>query len=116
MGGSQKQATAEEEIANEGKSLEWYEKEKDVRVFEGLKYPLTGSTCPSNETPTITFEAYFYPDWAPGLRLKGTAKEDSKDEEWQAKRHEWDEYNKSFHKYYLDAFPDSIGAKNCHRQ
>jgi hypothetical protein len=114
--GSKKNQTPEEELMNEGKTPLWYDDEKKVRVFNGKKVGLAGSDLLSNSTPSITFEAYFFPDFPGSLRVKSDSKDEAKNNDWLDKRHSWEEKNTTFRQFYAMNFPDSIGALNCEKQ
>jgi len=94
------------------KKLQWYEEEKPVRVYGG-KTPLHQSNLANNNTAFIHFEAYFFPDWPPDLRLESMTVKDYEENIWEKRAMEWTIANEEFQKHYASPFPDSIGAKKC---
>lgn len=93
------------------RELQWFEEKKNVRIWKGDKTELIGATLENNATPLIHFEAWFYPDWPDGLRLKPKHAADEDSAIWQRKERDFDHKNGEFAQNYAMPFPDSVGAK-----
>lgn len=107
------EADDEAEEGEVKKGTAWYEAEEVVRLYDGSKTTLIQSSLHNNENALIHFEAYFYPDWSPNLRLGLFLKEEDHGIQWKSREKEWEVANEKFQQYYAESFADSIGAKKC---
>mmetsp|Transcript_44166 Transcript_44166/g.127526 ORF Transcript_44166/g.127526 Transcript_44166/m.127526 type:complete len:1295 (-) Transcript_44166:231-4115(-) len=102
----------DEDVEAAPRSKQWFEVEREVRVFDGAKTELTGCSLPNPKTPLIFFEAYFYPDWDSRVSVKHS-EETTKENKWLKKMEEFNHEGVKFVKKYAEAFPDAIGAFSC---
>mmetsp|Transcript_70355 Transcript_70355/g.153301 ORF Transcript_70355/g.153301 Transcript_70355/m.153301 type:complete len:1300 (+) Transcript_70355:110-4009(+) len=98
----------EEEASDTQK--QWFEKEKEVRLYDGMKTELIGCPLPNPNTALIFFEAYFYPDWPDHVKLEGTGSHELSDDVWDDLEEAFSKNGHVFSRKYAEPFPDSIGA------
>jgi len=94
------------------KVKQWFELDREVRVFDGTKTELVGCNLPKTEPAYIYFEAYFYPDdWPDEMEgLRHEEEGEHNDAHWR-KKEEWFHAKASkFAQVYGAIYPDSIGA------
>lgn len=95
------------------KVKQWFEQDREVRIFDGSKTELVGCTMPKTETAYIYFEVYFYPDdWPEDMdNLRHEEEGEHHDVHWRKKEEWFLAKAAKFANVYGTLFPDSIGAK-----
>jgi len=96
------------ELAKVPEVGEFY-KERMVRHVDGTRRQLVGCSIMNNDTPKISFEAFFYPDF-PRLKLPDKEKDSQDESVWSKKNKDFQHTNLEFAKEYAQPFPDSLGA------
>eukprot|EP00397_Hematodinium_sp_SG-2012_P003279 GEMP01003287.1.p1 GENE.GEMP01003287.1~~GEMP01003287.1.p1 ORF type:complete len:1079 (+),score=267.65 GEMP01003287.1:694-3930(+) len=102
--------SSDEEENQKGKR-QWYDKEYRTRIFDGAKIELEGCSLANNNSATVTFEAYFWPDFPSKFRVKEMVESLGDVSRWIKLEESWDGRREALRSLYEDAFPDSIGAK-----
>eukprot|EP00927_Polykrikos_kofoidii_P025357 TRINITY_DN22798_c0_g1_i1.p1 TRINITY_DN22798_c0_g1~~TRINITY_DN22798_c0_g1_i1.p1 ORF type:complete len:1315 (-),score=263.21 TRINITY_DN22798_c0_g1_i1:111-4055(-) len=104
-------AEADEDEPQDTGKPQWYEENREIRVYDGSKTMLTCFQYQSTNAALIHFEAYFWPDFAPTFTLPEPKQDEETEHAWKKKEIEWNKTNEAFQKDYAAAFPDSIGAR-----
>lgn len=104
----------DEDEYQESKPELWYEKQRDVRIFNAKPTELTASLLPNSEVPKLYFDAFFYPDLPEALKPDPSdmGDKDSRDV-WKQKEKEFNREHIEFAQSYAQPFPNSIGALRC---
>mmetsp|Transcript_39243 Transcript_39243/g.98745 ORF Transcript_39243/g.98745 Transcript_39243/m.98745 type:complete len:1294 (-) Transcript_39243:41-3922(-) len=90
---------------------QWFEQEREVRLFDGTKTELLGCSLPNPNTPYIYFEAYFYPDWPDDVLVEELDDDAGAGSKWEQKEKDFTTAGTAFAKKYAEPFPDAIGAR-----
>lgn len=106
----------EESAALADAHQQWFERPREVRVFEGDKTELTGCTLQNANTALIYYEAYFFPDWDEELILEQDQTGKRSTATWSKKEEEFNKNGEDFAKRYREPFQDSIGARPAHSE
>eukprot|EP00928_Gymnodinium_smaydae_P005861 TRINITY_DN1202_c0_g1_i1.p1 TRINITY_DN1202_c0_g1~~TRINITY_DN1202_c0_g1_i1.p1 ORF type:complete len:1308 (-),score=293.17 TRINITY_DN1202_c0_g1_i1:163-3918(-) len=101
-----------EEVLVERKKA-WFDDDRPVRVYDGGRTGLVGSTLANNAIALIHFEAYFYPDFSINMRLPPPETSGDAIDLWKKREAEFAAANERFQEHYALPFPDAIGAMKC---
>eukprot|EP00927_Polykrikos_kofoidii_P057011 TRINITY_DN51115_c0_g1_i1.p1 TRINITY_DN51115_c0_g1~~TRINITY_DN51115_c0_g1_i1.p1 ORF type:complete len:1234 (-),score=191.66 TRINITY_DN51115_c0_g1_i1:83-3562(-) len=95
------------------KNKMWYEVERCVRVLDGAEMPLLGCSLRNQNVPSVSFEAYLYPDEPPDLILPEDDEIAKHTDMWNEIERAWLREQTEFQKSFVEPFPESIGALRC---